>query len=240
MKATRVVAAVVLALDLAVLPAVAQTSGSKAMAVVGNGSAFRLDTTPVTNGEFLAFVAAHPEWRRDRIERVFAEPDYLVQWEGDDVLGAGASADAPVVNVSWFAARAFCASRGARLPTESEWERAAAASLHQADGSGDAAWRMQIADLYSRPAARQLPRVGASRPNFWGVYDLHGVVWEWVLDFASSASALRGGCGAVAAAVANPTDFAAFERSAFRSSLHASYTLRNLGFRCAADIARAP
>src|SRR5689334_8479904 len=41
---------------------------------------FWLDKTPVTNRDYLLFVTAHPEWRRDRVAPVFAEATYLQQW----------------------------------------------------------------------------------------------------------------------------------------------------------------
>src|SRR5262245_8927741 len=72
---------------------------------------FRLDVEPVTNAEFRAFVLAHPRWRRDRVEPLFADADYLSHWTGATTLGARAPARAPVVRVSWCAARASCAAR---------------------------------------------------------------------------------------------------------------------------------
>jgi formylglycine-generating enzyme len=203
-----------------------------------NVAPFRMDATPVTNAQFLAFVSSHPEWRRDRVAPVFAEATYLGHWASADALGANVEPDAPVVNVSWFAARAYCTTRGMRLPTEAEWERAAAASYDRADGDADPAWRAQIVATYARPSPARLPRVASSRANFWGLYDLHGVVWEWVSDFSAAVSAFSSGadrlrfCGAGGASASDATDFAAFERVAFRSSLRANYTVRNLGFRC--------
>jgi formylglycine-generating enzyme required for sulfatase activity len=203
--------------------------------------AFRLDRTPVTNGQFLAFVGAHPGWRRDRVAPVFAEPGYLAHWTAADALGANVDPEQPVVGVSWFAARAYCAARAARLPTEAEWEHAAAASQVRADAASDPTFRADLLALYSRPSPQRLPRVAQGAPNFWGVHDLHGLVWEWVLDYSSAVSAFSAGsdrlrfCGASASGAADAADFAAFERVAFRSSLHANYTIRSLGFRCAAD-----
>lgn len=201
---------------------------------------FRLDRTPVTNGAFLAFVTAHPEWRKDRIPAAFAEPGYLAQWASPAALGGDADPAQPVVGVSWFAARAYCAARGARLPTEAEWEHAAAASRSRPDGNADPAWRAELTALYSRPAPARLPLVGRTAPNYWGAEDLHGLVWEWVEDYSGAKAAFSGSdglrfCGATGAATGAPTDFAAFERMALRTSLHANYTLKNLGFRCAAD-----
>lgn len=202
-------------------------------------AAFRLDRTPVTNGQYLAFVRAHPEWRRDRVQRALAEATYLGGWSSAETLGPNAEADQPVVDVSWFSARAYCATRGMRLPTEAEWERAAGASRDRADGSDEATWRAELLAMYLRPNPPTMPRVGTSSPNFFGIYDLHGLVWEWVLDFSSAGAALAGAsdqlrfCGAGSVGAQDARDFPAFERVAFRSSLRASYTVKNLGFRCA-------
>jgi formylglycine-generating enzyme required for sulfatase activity len=189
--------------------------------------AFLLDRLPVTDGDFLAFVRAHPEWRRDRVPRVFADDGYLSQWAAPDALGPEVDERQPVVRVSWFAAKAYCAARGARLPTEAEWELAASGTP-----------RAQILSWYARPNPAQLPRVGSTPANSWGVQDLHGVVWEWVLDFDSSMVTpdARGFCGAGALEAIDKDDYPTFMRVAFRSSLRADYTTRNLGFRCAADI----
>lgn len=203
---------------------------------------FRIDRVPVTNADFLAFVRARPEWAKDRVAPVVAEAGYLARWASPDALGPAADPDQPVVEVSWFAARSYCAWRGARLPTEAEWERAAGASRTAPDGSSDPAWRKEIAALYARPAPARLPRVGGA-PNFFGVRDMHGLVWEWVHDFNDAVLAFESAgdgnrfCGAGGAAARDATDFAGFERAAFRSSLRASFAVKNLGFRCAADAA---
>src|SRR6478672_10107082 len=62
---------------------------------------FALQQRPVTNAEFLAFVQAHPRWRRDRVPSVFADARYLSQWPTSATLDAPQSTQ-PVVNVSWF------------------------------------------------------------------------------------------------------------------------------------------
>ncbi len=203
-------------------------------------AAFRLDRLPVTNRDFLAFVQAKPEWARDRVAAVVAEPTYLAHWQSPRALGPSVRPEQPVVGVSWYAARAYCAWRGGRLPTEAEWERVASASRTSADGSTDGGWRAELEATYSRPAPTHLPPVGGT-PNFWGVRDMHGLVWEWVLDFGNAVSAFSSGsdrlrfCGTSASGSQDATDFAAFERTALRSSLRASFVLKNLGFRCAAD-----
>jgi len=203
---------------------------------------FWLARDPVTNQEFEHFVEFFPLFRRGAIAPLFADAGYLADWAGPTEPGPNLPPDAPVVGVSWFAAKAFCESQGARLPTELEWELAAAASETAADGRNEPAWRSRILDWYSRPATVPFP-TGHSPPNYYGVRDLHGLVWEWVLDFnstmVSSDSRNAGGgdaatfCGAGALGFADAGDYAAFMRTAFRSSLRADYTAKALGFRCA-------
>jgi formylglycine-generating enzyme required for sulfatase activity len=208
-------------------------------------NAFLLDRLPVTNGDFVEFVRAHPEWQRDRVPAVFADEGYLAHWASPNAIGPDLDEKQPVVRVSWFAAKAYCAARGARLPTEAEWELAASASRTQPDGRGDRVWREQILAWYSRPNPPRLPVVGTTPANYWGVHDLFGLVWEWVLDFNSAmltTDARRTGdknaltfCGGGAVNATDKSNYPSFMRTAFRSSLRADYTTNNLGFRCAAD-----
>src|SRR4051794_9243636 len=69
---------------------------------------FEMRAVPVTAGEFLAFVRAHPEWRRDRAPQVFSDKRYLIDWRAPLQLASDDAQRRPVTNVSWFAAKAFC------------------------------------------------------------------------------------------------------------------------------------
>jgi formylglycine-generating enzyme required for sulfatase activity len=206
--------------------------------------AFALDTHAVTNGEYLDFVRACPEWRRSRVSRLFADENYLGQWAGDLDLGPEADAleNAPVTQVSWFAARAYARWRGKRLPQLAEWEYAAGAGTSREDPDA----RQRILDWYARPVRLPLPPVGSTACNRWGVWDLHGLVWEWVEDFnsalvtgesrADSDLERRFFCAGGAVGATDLTDYPAFMRYAFRSSLGGTDCLKSLGFRCAEDL----
>jgi formylglycine-generating enzyme required for sulfatase activity len=207
---------------------------------------FALMRRPVTNTEFLAFVKRNPQWRRDRVAGVLAEPRYLAHWQSPTELGARALPQQPVTQVSWFAADAYCASLDARLPTWSEWEYAAAADERRRDARKDPAWRERILAWYSRPSNEALPRAGLQSPNAYGVQDLHGLVWEWTEDFSSllvagdnrnqgDADRMKF-CGAGALSMDDRENYAVLMRVAMLSSLEARDTTLNLGFRCARSL----
>jgi formylglycine-generating enzyme required for sulfatase activity len=207
---------------------------------------FELDRVPVTNAGFSSFVSEQPRWRRDRVPALLADAGYLAHWATATEPGADAEAEAPVTRVSWFAAKAYCAAEGKRLPTEAEWELAAAAGRHGPDWRAEPEFAATLLATTMAPAAGGRRRVGQQPPNFWGVHDLHGLAWEWVLDFngtlvtgdsrdGKSAETLRF-CGVGALAAGDKSDYAGFLRAAFRSALQARYTASALGFRCARDV----
>jgi formylglycine-generating enzyme required for sulfatase activity len=247
--------------------AAATAAGSTPMAPVGPGvlrpvympepgvteiavKRFELDRLPVTNARFLGFVQTHPRWRRDRIPSLLADAGYLARWATPTTLGAQVNPDAPVTGVSWFAAKAYCAAEGKRLPSETEWEFAAAAGQRAADGRTEPDFTARTLALATAPGSAAHHRVGQDPPNYWGVHDLHGLISEWVLDFngtlltgdsrdGKSAETLRF-CGVGALAAGDKDDYAGFLRAAFRSALQARYTAASLGFRCARDIDGGP
>lgn len=143
--------------------------------------------------------------------------------------------------MSWFAARAYLRAVGKALPTVDQWEYVGAASETKADASRDSAFLARLRGWYARPTPQRLPAVGSTARNYHGVEDLHGLVWEWTLDFNSAlvSGESRGDnsldrslyCGSGAAGAADFEDYAAFMRYAFRSSLEANYCVANLGFR---------
>ena len=204
---------------------------------------FALMRHPVTNAEFLAFVKKHPEWQRGKVPVLFAESRYLQSWAGPLQPGGKARAQQPVVDVSWFAADAYCQAIGARLPTWAEWEFVAAADETRKDARQDPAWRERILGWYSRPSNAPLADVGASPANVYGVHDMHGLVWEWTEDYASmlvsgdsreqKANDRLKFCGAGAISMDDKENYAVLMRVAMLSALEADDVTSNLGFRCA-------
>lgn len=198
--------------------------------------AFWMDREPVNRAQFLAFARSDTAW----LERLDAR---------------GTSMDRPMTGVTWFAARAYCAAQGKRLPTTAEWEYVAAADEHRRDATRDPAFSQRLVALYTtRPDAR----VGGAAERFrnvYGVSALHGVVWEWTSDFDGgreeragndSMSRMAGmqhakgghehmlSCASAAIGASNPGDYAAFMRYGFRAGLTRNSAHQMLGFRCAA------
>lgn len=222
----------------------APAPGIKSVTVRG----FRMDAVPVTNEQFAQFVAKHPEWRRDRVARVFADREYLSHWRSATSVEPE-QRHRPVVRVSWFAATAYCEARGARLPSWHEWEYVAAASAKARDARKDDAWRQTILSWYSKSARESLPAVGQTPANYYGVRDLHGVIWEWVDDLSAmlvsadnrqqnDPDALRY-CGPGALTMEQKENYAILMRIAMLSSMQASYTSATMGFRCVSELGAA-
>ena len=89
----------------------------------------------------------------------------------------------PVTHITWYDAVEFCAwlsektDRDIRLPTEAEWEYAcrAGSTGNYAASLNEMGWNQWNCEFRTHPVAQK-------KPNTWGLYDMHGNVWEWVLD----------------------------------------------------------
>jgi formylglycine-generating enzyme required for sulfatase activity len=96
----------------------------------------------------------------------------------------------PVENVSWHEVQDFLrelaekeAGKTYRLPTEAEWEYACRAGSAGAYCFGDDEARLREYAWYGEVTGRTTHPVGQLKPNNWGLYDMHGNVWEWVQDW---------------------------------------------------------
>jgi len=176
-----------------------------------------------------------------RYEVTFAEWDACVAGEGcnghrpsDQGWGRGRR---PVINVSWNDAQAYVqwlsqrTGRQYRLLTEREWEIAARAGTTTEYSWGD---DPPVCDQNARNGAnftectdnRSRP-VGSFQPNGFGLYDVHGNVWEWVQDAEGTSRVLRGGSW-----LGSPQGL----RSAIRVRGYPSIRNGDWGFRLARDL----
>jgi formylglycine-generating enzyme len=204
---------------------------------------FYLDINPVTYADYQDFVQNFPKWQKSKVSKLFADARYLSNWENDFTVPKELL-DKPVTMVSWFAAKAYCECQGKRLPTVDEWEFAAMASASKKDARPDSLYNLSILRSYEEPKTF-MKSVGQSKGNYWGIKDLHGMVWEWTLDFNSiiiTGESRNNGntdaglfCASGAIGAKDMMNYAAFMRYAMRSSLKANFSITTLGFRCAQD-----
>ena len=152
----------------------------------GDGvEAFYIDVYEVTNAQFKRFIDENPQWRKSRALTAIVDDNYLSGWKGN--IYPTSKADHPVVDVSWFAAKAYAEWVGKELPTEAQWERAARGTLACKEypwGDGDPHNRANYDRYTSGTDFRNPPTkiVGSYAPNAYGLYDMAGNVEEWCLE----------------------------------------------------------
>ena len=157
----------------------------------------------------------------------------VTQSQYQDVMGTNPSyfmnnPQNPVEQISWEDAQVFCkklsqiTGKTYRLPTEAEWEYACRASTttcfyfgDDASQLGDYAWYWGNSEGTTHP-------VGQKKPNAWGLFDMHGNVWEWTEE-----GSVRGGSWGN-------------DPNGCRSAIRSNYNRRddrdlNIGFRVVCD-----
>lgn len=233
-------------LDMALIPAGTFTMGDQA----GAGVANETPTRSVSVNAF--FMSKHEISQRVYQEVMGANPSYN---KGDN---------RPVENITWFKALEFCnalsarqgyemcyvdingnvsvemGANGYRLPTEAEWEYGCKAGTASSYYTGNSKADLESAGWYSGNGGGTTHDVGKLRANNFGLFDMHGNVFEWCWDWFKSDYYQDGqnnnplGPAGGSDRVCRGGSYFVFEfgcRSSFRSMLKPSIPSRDIGFR---------
>ncbi|TGC09542.1 formylglycine-generating enzyme family protein [Methanolobus halotolerans] len=182
---------------------------------------FYLGKYPVTQREWKALIDNDPSC-----------------FEGDEL---------PVECVSWYDVQEFVKSLNTRegtdryrLPSGAEWEYACRAGTTTKYSFGDAESELGEYAWYYENSEHRTHPAGQKKPNPWGLYDMHGNVWEWCQDKyhkthqaapADRSARVAGNISGLVLRGGGWVNYAGKCRSACRSSFHPNYGYYSLGFR---------
>jgi formylglycine-generating enzyme required for sulfatase activity len=204
---------------------------------------FHIDETEVTNAQFARFLN---DWGNQMEGGVtwldLQDKDCLIQPVGSGYQPSNGYGDHPVVEVSWYGAKAYCEWAGGRLPTEAEWEYSARGPDGHRYPWGNDAPTCELA--HYEDCVLHTTSVGSLQEgaSWRGALDMAGNVWEWVADwyghYSSGHQVNPGGpsSGEYRVVRGGSWDYASEQmRSTIRAYVLPDDSKQNVGFRCASS-----
>ena len=151
---------------------------------------FEMSKYEITNQQYADFmneIGANSDGSYDGTEYLAMDDgDCQIDYASGEFVPESGKDNYPVIEVTWYGAKAFCKHYGGRLPTEAEWEFAArggnsatATEYAGSDNIDEVAW-------YEFNSGGSTHEVGTKSPNELGLYDMTGNVHEWCNDWYDS------------------------------------------------------
>ena len=152
---------------------------------------FYMGKYEVTNTQYIEFLndvaevePGSEEWFDTQAED---SDSHIIETGGNYIVESGYE-NHPVIQVSWYGAKAFCnwmsseTGENYRFPSEAEWEYACRGGSETAFCYGDTDSSLGDYAWYSLNSGGGTHQVGEKLSNDWGLYDMHGNIWEWCED----------------------------------------------------------
>ena len=167
-------------------------------------TAFRMSKYEITNAQYAAFLNAKSigsngsyattgYGTQTLISASSGSYDLGLHYSGTQWVPVTGYENAPVINVTWYGATEYATYIGGTLPTEAQWEYACRAGTTTPFSTGNFLTNLQANYNWAYPynsgtntvttSPGKTQTVGTYAPNAYGLYDMHGNVWEWCADW---------------------------------------------------------
>ena len=168
-------------------------------------SAFRMSTYDITNSQYAAFLntkgigsnGLYAAGNYPTEMLIYASSggtyDWGLHYTGGTWVPVSGYENYPVIDVTWYGATEFATFAGGTLPTEAQWEYACrgctttpfntGSCLTNLQANYDWAYQYSTCTNTNTTFPGKTQAVGSYPPNAWGLYDMHGNVWQWCSDW---------------------------------------------------------
>lgn len=156
--------------------------------LMGKDSGMDLDYSPAHKVKVKTFLMdKHEVTNAQYLEFCNATGHKLPEFWNTDIFRCGENFPThPVVGINWVDANKYAAWAGKRLPSEAEWEYAARGGLVEKSYPNGNSWNKARAIQNGENWKNLTEPVKGYKPNGYGLYDMGGNVWEWVIDYYST------------------------------------------------------